>query len=113
MVTSIKSDVIKELMLIPETIKYNQTNVLAVAEKIERMKEQLKDKESELLLNGTIDGKNAEQRAAQLRMHTKAEREAIMALEAELNREKVHLDYSYNRLKALRAVARILGGEVD
>ena len=109
----LQMDIVQELIDIPEEIKKAQEHVLDKSETLERVKAALKDREAELLLNGQIDGKNAEQRAAQLRMHTKAEREAIMALEAELNREKVHLDYSYNRLKALRAVARILGGEVD
>lgn len=109
----LQMDIVQELIDIPEEIKKAQEHVLDKSETLERVKAALKDREAELLLNGQIDGKNAEQRAAQLRMHTKAEREAIMALEAELNREKVHLDYSYNRLKALRAVARILGGEVE
>jgi hypothetical protein len=109
----LQRDIVQELIDIPEEIKKAQEHVLDKSETLERVKAALKDREAELLLNGTIDGKNAEQRAAQLRMHTKAEREAMMALEAELNREKVHLDYSYNRLKALRAIARILGGEVD
>lgn len=109
----LQRDIVQELIDIPEEIKKAQEHVLDKSETLERVKAALKDREAELLLNGQIDGKNAEQRAAQLRMHTKAEREAIMALEAELNREKVHLDYSYNRLKALRAIARILGGEVD
>ena len=109
----LQMDIVQELIDIPEEIKKAQEHVLDKSEALERVKAALKDREAELLLNGQIDGKNAEQRAAQLRMHTKAEREAMMALEAELNREKVHLDYSYNRLKALRAIARILGGEVD
>lgn len=109
----LQRDIVQELIDIPEEIKKAQEHVLDKSETLERVKAALKDREAELLLNGQIDGKNAEQRAAQLRMHTKAEREAMMALEVELNREKVHLDYSYNRLKALRAIARILGGEVN
>lgn len=108
-----RENIINELVAMPIELKKVQAQVLCKAEKFEKAKAMLKDRECKLLLDGAIDGKNAEQRFAQLREQTQEERVLVEEAEAELNRAKLELDYAYNRFKALRAVARILGGEVD
>ncbi len=109
----LQMDIVQELIDIPEEIKEAQEHVLDKSETLERVKAALKDREAELLLNGQIDGKNAEQRAAQMREKTKDLLGQVNKLEAELAKAKMELDHACNRFKALRAIARILGGEVD
>lgn len=58
-----------------------------------------------------INGKNAEQRDAQLKDLTKRPRAAVQAAAADVERRRAALNLAQNRFKALRAIAALLSGE--
>lgn len=58
-----------------------------------------------------INGKNAEQRDAQLKELTKRERAAVQSAATELERRRAALNLAQNRFRALRAIAALLSGE--
>lgn len=111
--TADRENIIRELVTAPEDIRTAQAEVLTRTEKLEKARAVLKTREGELLLTGAIDGKNAEQRAAQLWEQTREERARVETAEAELSRARLNLDYAYNHFKALRSIAQIWGGGVD
>lgn len=102
------------LMEIPAAIAEQELAVLEANRAAQRVKEFLTERESELLLNGAIDGKNAEIRAAQIRANTTAEREQYFAADGAVAMERVKLNALHNEFKALQVVAKLLsvGGDM-
>lgn len=58
-----------------------------------------------------INGKNAEQRDAQVKDLTRRERGAVQAAAADVERRRAALNLAQNRFKAYRSVAALLAGE--
>ncbi len=98
------------IMEIPPAIADRELAVLEANRAAQRAKEYLAGRESELLLNGAIDGKNAEIREAQLRANTTAEREQYFAADGAVAVERVKLNALHNEFKALQVVTKLLGG---
>lgn len=103
--------VIKRLAELPEEIEWREEYVLACIVSLEGAKEKLQDEEAALLLNGKIDGKNAEQRQAQLREATKELRKLVADQEANVQDARIRLNKVVNEFKALRTMALLLGGD--
>lgn len=104
--------VIEQLEKLPTQIETAEMRILQLQIKLDTSKEELKDREGELQLEGAIDGKNAEIRAAQLREMTKAEREKVQKYEYFLAEKKIELNRLLNELRAYRNIARLLETEV-
>lgn len=58
-----------------------------------------------------INGKNAEQREAQLKELTRREQMAVRAAIVDVDRRRAALNLAQNRFRALRSVAALLTGE--
>lgn len=58
-----------------------------------------------------INGKNAEQRDAQLKELTRRERHAVQVATADLERQRVTLNLARNQFDAYRSLAALLTGE--
>jgi len=105
------------LQQLPKEIAAAETAVCNAADKVQQAKDILTDLEGSLLLgkiNGlAIDGKNAEQRQAQLREYTKAPREQLQARERELALVRVQLTAVQNEFKSMLALARLLDPEEE
>ncbi len=93
---------------LPEAIEEAENELVEVNAELFSAKDLLADKEAELLVNGKIDGKNAEIRAAQMRGATKQEREAVTLFESDVARAKVKLNVVLNKFKAYLAIAGLL-----
>jgi hypothetical protein len=70
----------------------------------------LQQEEDALLLDGTIDGKNSEVRAAQIRQLTASVREVVEEREHVVARLKIGLRHLQAEHSSLRAIARLLAG---
>lgn len=111
-----KQQIVDRLISLPAEIAKAEEVIINCQKSLEIARNMLADMEADLI-NGKIDGvkidgKNAEQRSAQLREATKAERNAITICEHDLQVARVRLNTLLNELKALRAVAGMLSGEV-
>lgn len=107
-----KQTIISRLLELPAEIAKAEQAVIEAQITLESAKNILTDAESYLLIGEKINGKNAEIRAAQLREHTKVEREAVTLAGDTLAQRSVYLRSLQNELKVLQSVALILGGEV-
>jgi len=111
-----KQELIERLSELPAKIEIYEKDVVCSQRTILEAKNQLADKEAELLLakdedgKPVINGKNAEIRNAQLRQMTKDIRDKIAKTESSLMWEKAVLNRAINDFKALRTIARLMGG---
>lgn len=105
-----RTQIATRIIEIPPLIAERELAVLEANRAAQRAKEYLAERESELILDGVINGKNAEIREAQLRASTAAEREQYFAAESAAAVERVKLNALHNEFKALQVVAKILGG---
>lgn len=112
-----KQTVIERLSTIPAEIAQAESKVIEAQRILQQAKDELADKEAALLLGRVegcnIDGKNAEQRSAQLRQYTETERAAVVQAEEYLTEQKAVLSRLYNELKVLQSIARLLAVEVN
>lgn len=106
-----REDLIRALTEAPDEIRAAEERVLDAAAALWDAKRLLQREEDQQLLHGKIDGKNAEQRAAQLRVLTIELADAVAGREAHLETEKAALRVARDRFSALKAIARVLGGE--
>lgn len=104
--------IVTRLMMLPAEIEVAEKKVLEAVKAVDMAREKVASIEAEAVLNGKITGKNETERKAQIAAMTAEARKAVVEAEAQLNSARA----SYNRLiielKALRAVAQLLGGEV-
>lgn len=105
-----KQTLINRLLQLPDLLKYAEENVIKASEAIQEAKAALLVAEDMCLVNGLIDGKNAEIRAAQLREKTSAHRTILQEKENLLSRERAALNHLANEFKALGLVAGMLKG---
>ncbi len=103
-----KQGIISRLMALPGEIAMQENRIIDRQVLIQVTKTELANVEAELLTSGKIDGKNAEQRAAQLKQATIEEREAVAYGETELARERAALNLLQNEFAALKAVAGMM-----
>ncbi len=105
-------DVVKRLKELPSFIQAGEKALLDAFQSQQNAEGLLKEKEASLTLDGTIDGKNAEIRAAQMAGHTAVERAAVKQAEKKVAEERVWLNSLLNEFRALRAIAQLLSREV-
>lgn len=98
----------KMLQILPDDIKEAENKLVEAYAELNEAKNALAEKEAELLINGKIDGKNAEMRQAQMIQLTKAEREVVRHAESRVSRVKMDYNFYVNQLKAYRAIAELL-----
>jgi hypothetical protein len=103
-----KQDLTSKLSTLPGEIETQEQAVISAYEQVQESKSILTEAEDVLQLSGTIDGKNAEIRQAQLRAKTAGEREGLQKAESNLSREKAKLNLLINELTAYRAIAAML-----
>ena len=104
--------IVSRLMTLPEEIEAAEKKVLEAAQAVDMAREKVASIEAEAVLNGKITGKNETERKAQIAAMTAEARKAVAEAEAQLNSERASYNRLLNELKALRAVAQLLGGEV-
>ncbi|MFB9273425.1 hypothetical protein [Cohnella cellulosilytica] len=105
-----KEDLILQLMELPKQIAAAEDKVLQAQDKVLEAKDILQLKEDSLWLNGSIDGKNAEIRSAQMRSFTELQRIEVSDAERELKLAAVRLQQLRDRFRALRSVVDLLKG---
>jgi hypothetical protein len=107
----------RDLLKMPMEIECAETKLNDAKIVLAGQQDDIADFEANLLLavneDGTpkIDGKNAEQRAAQVRTYTAAGRENIRRAENRVMHATRFLNRSRNRFSALKAVAALIAGE--
>lgn len=99
----------KRLLDLPGEIAEARREVLAIECDCQDKFTALKDEEARLTLAG-LPGKNAEERAAYLRMETQGFREVALRYERRKVAEQITVDRLKDELSALRAYARLCGG---
>ena len=97
------------LIELPIEIEDIETEIYEAQREVVEAKNDLDSKATELQLEGKIDGKNAEVRAAQIKSMTEGERQELVNAENKLALLRVHYNRASNQFKAYQAVARILG----
>jgi len=107
-----KQGIIQRLMELPGEIEQAENDLIEAQAEVQNAKDDLTNLEGELLLSGAIDGKNAEQRAVQMRQLTIIERQNLAEAEQSLAGSRAHLNKLQNTFKALRSVVRLISGEV-
>jgi hypothetical protein len=105
-----KVELIEKLATLPQMIEVAETELIALTGIVNNAKEVLLGKEDMLYLNGSIDGKNAEIRNAQLREKSFYEREAVKDAENAVGIARVKLNRLNNELAICRAIAGMLKG---
>lgn len=106
-----KQYIINRLMALPLEIATAEAEVINAQARVQVAKDSLATTEAELLISGKIDGKNAEQRAAQLRQETEAERAVVATTENDMAQLRAQLSRLQNEFRAMRSVARLLSSE--
>ena len=109
-----KTLVIGRLLELPALIERAEQDVIEVHENMISAKEALDELEAMLILgqhNIKIDGKNAEQRSAQVLQATTEERSVLATDERHLAVKKAELGRLKNELKAYGVVASLMAGE--
>jgi len=82
-----KDTIIKRTIELAGKINKLENDVADLAVKLATAERELEEKEAELILNGTVDGKNAEVRKAQLLQHTKNELDRIAKIKADYTKK--------------------------
>ena len=105
-----KIELIEKLYELPKLIEDAENAVIKDVQAIQGAKERLADEQDRLLTNGSIDGKNAEIRAAQLRERTGQEVRGVQQAENKASISKVKLNRLNNELRSSEAIAGMLKG---
>lgn len=108
-----RTDLITDLLAVAAALAGAESELLAAQRALTTAKELLEDAEAAAVLSGTVDGKNADARAAQVRAFTAAPREAVRQAQDTAHAAALTLRVLTARFSALRAVARLLSGEGD
>lgn len=107
-----KDMIINNLWIIPNSIQAAEETLLAKAVALNCRRAQLADAEAALALDPErVNGKNAEQRAAQIRQLTAQERADVDAADIEVRQAQIALNLQQNEFKAALALARLVGGD--
>lgn len=103
-----KQEIISRLWELPGEIEEQENKVITAYEMVQFTKDLVAGIEDKLILEGVIDGKNAEARAAQLREKTFTERRNIRPCENQLSIERASLNKLLNTQANYRAIAELL-----
>lgn len=96
------------LLELPGEIETAETDVFNAQLIFMEAKDDYAYKEAALYLEGKIDGKNAEVRAAQLKDFTTLERHAVTTADNQVVLARIKLNRLINEFKAYRAIAGML-----
>lgn len=103
-------ELIEKLSSLPGLIAEQEIDVINANLQVQESRSILTEAEDVLILNGQIDGKNAETRNAQMRAKTVSEREGLQKAENEVSIRRAKLSFLTNELAAYRAIAGMLKG---
>lgn len=103
-----KQAIITRLLELPNEIEQAENNVICSADILRGQKDRLTEIQDRLIVEGKIDGKNAEARAAQLRVMTEQEQFSVRQAENDLNGDRAYLNKLVNAQANLRAIAGLL-----
>src|SRR5258707_6772324 len=106
-----RDEILAALAKLPGQIERAELALLACRRAEERFEEEARDAEATLLLGGSIDGKNAEARAAQLRLQMAGHRDTAAELEQKTERARIKLHRLQAEFSAAKAMARLLAGD--
>lgn len=106
-----RDDLITRLLSLPELIEAEEQALLAASERVAERKYDREWHKAELLLAGSIDGRNQEQRDAQLVVMLQCQDTAVAFAEREVARCRVTLARRTNDYRSVRAVAALLASE--
>ncbi len=106
-----RGELIEELLKTPERIFAAEATLLNSEQVHRQAKEALADREASLLIEGTIDGKNAELRQARLREATESLRAHVEETRAPVEFLRLAAEKEQQQLQVLRSVARLLATE--
>ena len=100
-----------QALALPDEIAAVEADYAAAQLRLEEAKQLLADHTADLLDSELITGKNAEQRAAQVRKLTSQTRAEVLACEVAVSGLKRACDHMNRRLAVLRVVIAALGGK--
>jgi len=106
-----RDDLITQLLALPERIEAQEEMLLADMSALADARAERALKEAILLLGPTIDGKNADARAAQLLRALADEDAEIRCREREVAHERVLLHRLENDFRSARALVALLASE--
>ena len=106
-----REGLIERLLALPGAIAVCELELLEAETARGHFQAHLTTVEDQLLLGGTLDGKNAETRAAQMRTATMVCREQLDEVQATLARRKVSLHHLQTEHSSLKAIARLMAAE--
>lgn len=105
-----KKMIIDRLFELPGEIAAQEEAVITMQIDLNAAEAVLLQKQDELYVSGSIDGKNAEIRSAQIRQLTQVEQNQVNYCRNQLVVAKNGLSLLYNEFKALQAIAELLKG---
>jgi hypothetical protein len=115
--TTQQPEVALRLFSLPQQIQEAEAACVEAEEWLREAKEALADAEATLLIGidgsgGTLLGKNAEARAAEMRRFTANERSRVAEAERALAQARLLLHRRQNEFAAVRTLAKLLVGEI-
>ena len=108
--TPTREQVIEKLLSLPKEINNAEDDLCRVQLNLVAAQDLLKAKEDEWQASGSIDGKNAEIRTAQLRTLTQTERDQVKVFEAVIPEYRRMLTRAQNEFSGYRSIARLMAG---
>lgn len=103
-----RSDVILELQLVPELLKQAETIYVDAVTELSWAKHQLLAKECEIMNEGLVNGRNEQQRQAELWPYTKQLQEKVLRMEASVDHARVEFHFYKRKLENLQTVAKLM-----
>ena len=104
-----RESLVERLLELPAAIEAAERAVLAAEEQRREAAEALQHVEDDLLLDPErITGKNAEARAAQIRVWTGEERHRVTTADYAANEARIQLRFLTNEMGVLKDVARLI-----
>lgn len=105
-----KQQLIDELTALKQSITKANTEVYMAARELTTAKDELRVEENLLIQGGTIDGKNAEIRAAQMYQHTVIKRQNVAEAEDFLEASKTTFNNLHTELRINLALVELVKG---
>jgi hypothetical protein len=108
-----RDDLVTRLLALPTQIEVQEHILLANTSALQEARAERDLREATLLLGGTIDGKNAEQRAAQLLQALSGEDAEIRCHERQVAYERIVLGRPVNDFRSVRALLALIAAEAE